>query len=106
MADLPKELQGPWGWRTTTGARILLAEHGKRAVVLCGDRGGIMSRGAGGLLRPLDIDGPVASLIASSPDLLSALRGIDAALEDVGWPVKINAQREAVRAAISRAEGK
>lgn len=68
---------GPWGWREFGAGYVLIADHGRRDVVLSSSGGQFLyTRNAGGRLEPITPAHPVAQQLAAVPDLLQALREV------------------------------
>jgi len=68
---------GPWRWLAD---RILMADHGKRPIVMA-SKSDLETRGPDGTLIPLVKEHPIARLIESAPDLLEACEAVVASWE-------------------------
>ena len=67
-----KHTPGPWAFRDFGGELFLIAEHGRRSVVLGGSRGsvkGLVQNGDDGVLARFNPESPDAKLIESAPRL-------------------------------------
>lgn len=94
-SELTPELAGPWAWRDFGSSYMLVADHGRRAVVLCADIVDrapssprmvtacvITTRNQAGLLEHITPEHPVAHVIAAAPELLDVARSVLAMREN------------------------
>ena len=88
MADpieLDTLLGHDWTWRLFGNAPMLVTSGGGAKVVICGRRGGFLdTRGADGVLMPLDGETALGKLLAAVPAIVEAARYVSA-IRSTNW---------------------
>lgn len=103
---MTKFTMGPWAWRRFGEHPILVADYGRRDVILSAQVFAglplIVERGPAGYLEPVDPNGANARLIASAPTLIATLVMIRQVIEAHH---KIEPEEEWARLAVETIDG-
>ena len=104
---------GPWAWQSFGCGNLLIAQHGRRPVVLGAitdlEKHCAPAMNKDGRLELVDPDHPNARLIAAAPDLLAACKQLIECDHYVHFAVRLNNQEmkgiDMIKEAIVKAEG-
>jgi len=102
--------QGPWAWQDIGGDRLLLAQHGKREVIIGARLNGFRipspAMNRNGVLLGIDPNHPNARIIAAAPALYAALQEI-VLMSDrlINAKEAIEIMKDLALAALKKAEG-